>query len=112
MTTDSVRNEFWGHPMEGIVNEIVREATICKVRLLDPGVAEAVLQNNASVCGSDNPNAFKKLRDLLMMGFVVREKAVDRLGPLEAEETGRQIREKLAERVGDRLGKIKKSSTS
>ena len=91
--SDKIRSDFWGHQMADIVKEIVREATICKVRLLDPGVVEAVLHGNASVCGADNPVAFKKLRDLLMMGFVVREKAVDRLGPLEAEEIGREIRE-------------------
>lgn len=102
--TDKIRADFWGHQMEGIMTEIVREAAICKVRLLEPGVVEAVLHDNASVCGSDNPVAFKKLRDLLMMGFVVREKAVDRLGPLEAAEVGRQIREKLAAKYGDKFG--------
>lgn len=101
---DKIRTKFWGDQIEGMMKEMVREAAICQVRLLDPGVVEAVLHNNASVCGKDNPLAFKKLRELLMMGFLVQEKAIDRLGPLEAEELVTSIREHLRERFGDRLG--------
>jgi hypothetical protein len=102
--SDKIRTKFWGDQLEGVMKEIAREAAICQVKLLDPGVVEAVLHNNASVCGKDNPLAFKKLRDLLMMGFMVQEKAVDRLGPLETEELVKTIREHLRERFGDRLG--------
>ncbi|MFO1273116.1 MAG: hypothetical protein U1F50_15815 [Rubrivivax sp.] len=109
--SDKIRTEFWGHQLEGVMKEIAREAAICQVKLLDPGVIEAVLHNNASVCGKDNPLAFKKLRELLMMGFMVQEKAVERLGPLETEELTKAIREHLRERFGDRLGGPAASST-
>lgn len=102
--SDPIRDEFWGRQVEGILTEIVREASICKVKLLDPGVVEAVLHDNAAICGSTNPKAFQKLRHLLMMGFVVREKAVEKLGPLEAAEVGEQIRAKLRAKYGDKLG--------
>ena len=62
------------------MSEIARQATICKVRLLDDGVIDAVLRNDPSVCGSNNPLSFKKLRDSLMLGFVVRDKSVENLG--------------------------------
>jgi hypothetical protein len=39
-----------------------------------------------------------------MMGFVVREKAYDQLGPIEAEELITSIRERLKERFGGKLG--------
>jgi hypothetical protein len=48
--------------------------------------------------------AFKKLRELLMMGLVMREKAVDKLGPDETAEMLAEIRERLLPRFGDRLG--------
>ena len=102
--SDKIRTEFWGHQLEGVMKEIAREAAICQVKLLDPGVIEAVLHNNPSVCGKDNPLAFKKLRDLLMMGFVVQGKAVERLGPMETEELVKTIRQHLSERLGGRLG--------
>lgn len=102
--SDSVRTQFWGHQIDDVMTEIAREAAICQVRLLDPGVMEAVLHDNASVCGNDNPRAFKKLRELLMMGFVMREKAFDKLGPVEADALVTAIRDKLRAKFGDRLG--------
>jgi hypothetical protein len=101
---DKIRAEFWGHQLDSMMSEIVREASICQVKLLDPGVIEAVLHDNASVCGKENPLAFKKLRELLMMGFVVRGKAFERLGALEADAILKAIREKLLAKYGGSLG--------
>lgn len=97
---ESTLSKFWGHQLDGLINEIVRAASICEVKLLDPGVVDAVLKDNASVCGHDNPAAFKKLRELLMMTFVVRGKAFDSLGPLETEALIDEISEKLRNRLG------------
>jgi hypothetical protein len=101
---DEYRARRWGAHIDGIMTEIGREALICKVRLLDPGVIEAVLKGNESVCGTSNPAAFKKLRTLIEMGFLVREKAYDRLGALEAQALMDAVRETLRERFGDKLG--------
>ena len=101
--TDRVRTEFWGGQIEDVMTEIARQATICDVKLLAPGIIEAVLKNNAAACGSTNPVAFKKLRDLLMMGFVMREKSVERLGALETQELVTSIREHLLKRF-DKMG--------
>jgi hypothetical protein len=94
----------WGRHIDGIMSEIVREASICRVRLLDPGVIDAVMRDDASVCGSDNPKAFLKLKQLLQMGFFVRESAFEKLGPVEAEAMIEAVRETLKARFGDRLG--------
>lgn len=99
---DSLRT--WTHQIDDVMHEIVREAAICDVKLLDPGVIEAVLQNNDSVCGHQNPKAFKKLRDMLMLGFIMRGKAYEKLGAIEADEMIGAIREKLRQRVGRKLG--------
>ena len=102
---DKVRTEWWGHQLDAVLEEIAREAWICEVKLLAPGVIEAVLHGDESVCGARNPLAFKKLRDLLMLGFVVREKAFEKLGAVEADEMIRAIRDRLIERFGrERLG--------
>lgn len=94
----------WTHQIDDVMLEIVREAAICDVRLLDPGVIEAVLNNNDSVCGHQNPKAFKKLRDMLMLGFIMRDKAYEKLGAIETEELISSIREKLRKRMGGKLG--------
>ena len=101
---DKIRTEFWGKQLDGVMTEIARNAAICQVKLLDPGVVEGVLHDNPSVCGKSNPRAFKKLRELLMMGFVVQGKAVERLGAPETEELVKAIREYLRERLGGKLG--------
>ena len=102
---DKVQMEWWGHQLDAVLTEIAREAWICDVKLLAPGAIEAVLHGDESVCGSRNPIAFKKPRDLLMMGFVVREKAFEKLGAAEADAIIQAIRERLLERFGkDKLG--------
>ena len=98
------RAKFWGRQMDDLMSEIARQATICKVRLLDPGVIEAVLRNDESVCGTSNPISFKKMRDTLMLGFVVRDKSVEHLGASETEALTTAIRERLQEYLGGRLG--------
>ncbi|SCK28080.1 hypothetical protein VAR608DRAFT_2327 [Variovorax sp. HW608] len=94
----------WTQQIDDVMHEIVREAAICDVKLLDPGVIEAILQNNDSVCGRENPRAFKKLRDMLMLGFIMRDKVYEKLGPVETDELVGAIRDKLRQRMGGRLG--------
>ena len=65
---------------------------ICKVRLLDPGVIERVLHNDASVCGTQNKAAFDKLRQALMMHYHVRDKAVGAIGEAATAEVDRRNR--------------------
>ncbi len=73
--------EWWSNQLEELDREIARLALLCEVRILDPGVVTRVLQRDASVCGSDNPIAFEKLRKLLMMYFATHEKSAGALGP-------------------------------
>jgi len=101
---DEVRSKFWGRQMDDVMSEIARQATICKVKLLDPGVIDAVLRNDPSVCGTSNQLSFKKLRDTLMLGFVVRDKSVENLGPGETEALVAAIRERIQEYLGGQLG--------
>ena len=98
------RAKFWGRQMDDLMTEMARQATICKVKLLDPGVIDRVLNNDASVCGSNNPLSFKKLRDAMMLGFVVRDKSVEHLGAAETEAIAAAIRERLQEHLGGQLG--------
>jgi hypothetical protein len=97
--TDTPRESVWTHQIDDVLSQIVREAAICQVKMTDPGVIEAVLQNNDSVCGHQNPLAFKKLREALMLGFMVREKTYERLGPVEAQALIDTIRERLRKRM-------------
>jgi hypothetical protein len=101
---DEVRTKFWGGQLDALLEEIARDASICGVKLLDPGVIERVLHNDESVCGQKNPIAFKKLRELVMLGFMTREKAFDKLGAAEADTLIAGIREQLKGRFEGKLG--------
>jgi len=61
--------------LDDIDTEIARLALLCQVRILDPGVVERVVRNDASVCGTNNPIAFEKLHNMLAMHFGVRDSA-------------------------------------
>jgi len=70
---DGVRMGGWARSLEDLDHEVGRLAMLCRVPLLERGVIDRVLKNDRSVCGTDNAVAFAKLRDLLMMHFVLRQ---------------------------------------
>ena len=96
--------KWWAKNLDDVDREVARLATICNVRILDPGVIERVLRDDASVCGSRNPVAFKKLRSTLMMHYHVRDQAMGALGEAGTARVVAEIVESLRQRFGDRLG--------
>jgi hypothetical protein len=98
------RQARWTKHFDEIDREIAQLASVCKIQILDPGVIERVLHKDTLVCGTQNPRAFEKLRQLLMMHYSVRDKAVVALGEQETMLILDQIVERLRARYGDRLG--------
>ena len=96
--------EWWTKNLVEVDREIARLATICNVRILDPGVIERVLHDDASVCGSPNPLAFSKLRSALKMHYHVRDQAMGALGEAGTARVVAEIVESLRQRFGERLG--------
>ena len=37
--SDKIQTRFWGRQIDDVMSEIVRQAAICQVKLLDPGVS-------------------------------------------------------------------------
>lgn len=93
----------WAARLEEIELEIVRQAMICKVSLLQPGVIEKVLENDASVCGSDHPVAFETLRGLLVMQYSEDAHLRRSLGPDCAALISARARDHLQKRLGGLL---------
>jgi hypothetical protein len=98
------RHERWEKHLDEIDREIAQLAVLCKIALLDPGVIERVLHNDPLVCGTQNKRAFDKLRQLLMMHYSVRDRAVEALGPEETTQIVQDIVARLRARIGDKLG--------
>lgn len=96
---------WWAHNLSEVDQEVARLAAICNVRLLEPGVVERVLANDASVCGTNNPLAFEKLRNVLMMHYAVRTRAAESIGQAQAQAVVDKTVEDLQQKFGERLGK-------
>lgn len=95
---------WWAKNLDEVDREVARLAVLCKVRLLDPGVIERVVHNDASVCGTANKPAFDKLRNALMLHYHVREKASGVMGEAATREVIAEIVENIRKRLGDTLG--------
>jgi len=95
---------WWAKNLDEVDNEIARLSIACNVRILDPGIIERVLQNDASVCGSRNPVGFEKLRTALKMHYHIRGQTAGSMGEAQAAQIVAEIVERLKTRIGDRLG--------
>jgi len=95
---------WYARSLNDVDREIARQASICNVQVLDPGVIERVLKNDASVCGSANPIAFAKLRNTLMMHYKIRDQAVADIGETATRQVIEAIVDNLRKTIGDRLG--------
>ena len=96
---------WWEQGIEELDREIGRLCVLCQVRILDPGIIERVLEKDASVCGTSNPVAFAKLRDMLMFYFANRQKSVDAVGQQQTVQIEVHVVEELRKRFGDLMGK-------
>jgi len=86
---------FWERNLEDLDRELGRLATVCRVRLLDHGIVDRVLNGDVCVCGVDNRIAFSKLRNLLMMYFIVRQRAALQLGQQMTSDLESYVIERL-----------------
>ena len=102
MTTDPdlLRIAWWAKNLDELDREISKLASLCQVKILDPGVVERVLHNDASVCGTANPVAFAKLHNLLVMHFLIRKRSVEELGPVQTTQIERDVIERLKKAYG------------
>ena len=101
---NSYENRRWTQHFEEIDLEIARLAVMMDIPILNPGVIDRILGNDASVCGKEKPKAFAELLAMLMMHAADEVKAIGALGALEADEVVRGVVDRLRERIGSRLG--------
>ena len=95
---------WWVDNLEELDGEIARLAVLCGIELLQPGAIQRVLAKDSTVCGTENPAAFTKLHDLLLVHAAIRDKSVDVFGPAQTALIERYVVDRLKKRFGDRLG--------
>lgn len=98
---DHLQIAWWAKNLDERDREIARLAQLCQVRILDPGVVERVLRNDASVCGATNPAAFAKLHSMLVMHFLIRKRSVEELGQVQTAQIERDVIERLKKALRD-----------
>jgi hypothetical protein len=101
---DTLEVAWWAKNIEELDREIGRLSMLCRVRILDPGVIDRVLKNDATVCDTHNPAAFEKLRHLLIMYFDHRTKSVKALGQVQTAKIEAHVIEQLRSRFAEVLG--------
>ena len=98
--TPTAQEAWIASQFENIDRELARLAGICRADLLDRAKIERVIRNDASVCGTQNPLAFGKLRELLLMHYATRTRAAAQIGEVETQAIINSVVAKLAERFG------------
>jgi hypothetical protein len=93
--------EWWAINLEELDAEIARMAVLCRAEVLQPGVIQRVLQRDATVCGTENPAAFGKLRDLLLTHLAIRRKAAEVFSQAEIAMIEAYVVERLKKRFGN-----------
>lgn len=99
-------NEEWSGELEALDLEIANLALLCKARLLELPVLERVLDNDMTVCGVENPEAFNKLRGLLFLHFDVEKKLAEGSGAAEARHVVAAVHRHLMARLGKHLAEL------
>ena len=102
--SDSFALARWTRNLDELDHEIARLALLAGVPILDAGVIARVLQRDASVCGADNPAAFARLHDLLMVHLAVRERVAGQIGHVPTAAIEARLIERLAKAFPDGLG--------
>jgi hypothetical protein len=102
--SDPVYRVLWTDDLEEVDREIAKLAMLCQVRILQPGVIGRVLKNDASVCGTANAVAFRKLHDLLMLHLAIRQKAVESFGQAQTVAIENYVIERLRKSFPDLPG--------
>ena len=98
---DAYRIGWWRNNLDALDREVARMSMLCRVKILEPGVVERLMQGDDSVCGTNNPIAFRKLHDLLLMHFLVRQKSADALGQPQAAAIELHVIERLKKSFPD-----------
>ena len=96
------KNDFgrgWHESQLGTVDdEIAKLSFICGIPLLDPGVVERVVAGDEGVCTKPNPAAFRKLKGLVGMHYMLTNDSLQALGPEETAKILAEIRARLQPR--------------
>jgi hypothetical protein len=97
---DAYRIGWWEQNLETLDREVARLAMLCGVKI-EPSAIDRVMQGDDSVCGVNNPKAFRKLHDMVLMHFAVWQKSAHALGQQRAAAIEAYVIERLKKSFPD-----------
>lgn len=106
---DQLQIAWWANNLGELDREIARLALLCRIRILDPGVLERALQRDESVCGTQNPIAFAKLHDLLLMHYAIQKRAAKAVGAVQAAQIEDHVIDALRKRFAAQIEDLPRS---
>lgn len=78
--------------------EIARLALVCGIRVFDSVVIERVICDDATVCGRSSRTAFRQLRAMMVLHYVLTNESVRVLGAAESARILDEIRQDVRRR--------------
>jgi hypothetical protein len=98
MRTQDFGKRWHKSQLDAVDDEIARQAFLCGLKLLDPGVIERVISGDATVCARNKAKAFRQLRALVKMHYALADDSLRDLGAEESASILNTIRERLRKR--------------
>lgn len=98
MRTHDLSSRWHQAQLGKVDEEIARLATVCGIKMLDPGVIERVIADDETVCSRRNKTAFRKLRSLVKLHYALTDDSLRALGPEESTKILDSIRSRLRAR--------------
>jgi hypothetical protein len=98
MTTPDYGKQWHQSQLSNVDAEIAKLATICDIRILEPGIIERVIKGDESVCGRKSEKAFRSLSGLVKMHYALTDDSLKALGPEESVRMLDEIRARLRTR--------------
>ena len=71
---------------DDIVQTLARLALLCRVDLTTDANVRRVISGDSTVCETDNPEAFRRMREMLMLHFMARARSIEAVGPDETQQ--------------------------
>lgn len=88
---------------DDIVQTLARLALLCRVDLTKDANVRRVISGDSSVCEADNPAAFRRMREMLMLHYVARERSIEAIGTNETHDVVSGVVDRIREQFR-RLG--------
>jgi len=81
------KEKVYSRQFEAMAQEISRLAVACDIDVEQEGIGNRIIKNDDTMCRQHNPEAFRKLRETLMVLANLEIQALERMTPAEMKSS-------------------------